>query len=272
VSTSLAASVATGNISLVQHSAQDSLQLDAELQRWQLSFSRPLNDHLSLRVELPYLAVSGGHLDNFIESWHRTFGLPNGNRAVSPTNRLLVQHQHMANVDYLRTAAASGIGDLTLRLGWNFTTQPTQQRALWFSLKLPSGAAGRLTGSGATDVALSLATAQSLSARFSTQQQLSLSLLGTGQRLSHQQLTAVWSGSLGLDAAITPHWSALLQLDAHSKVFTTGLRALGNALQLSLGPRYQHGAWQGSLFVSEDIAVDTAPDVQFQLAITRRYH
>lgn len=82
--TRLSIEFTVGNISLDQHSSQEVLQLDAELQRWQLSFSKPLANTLALRIELPYQHVSGGQLDNFIESFHDPLGLPNGNRDLWP--------------------------------------------------------------------------------------------------------------------------------------------------------------------------------------------
>lgn len=267
----LGAELAIGNISLDQQSAQDSLQLDAELQRWPLSFAAPLTDRFNLRIELPYISVNGGQLDSFIESWHHTFGLPNGNRATWPSKRLLVRHSHAENVDYLLTDASRGIGDLTLRLGAQLRAHPSRHTTLWLSLKLPTGNAQQLTGSGAADLALSLATAQQLTARVITQQQVSLSVLGDGKRLATQQEDVVWSGSLGIGATLTSHWSVLAQLDGHTQVFDTGLRVLGNALQISFGPRYQSGKWHSTLLISEDLTVDTAPDVQFQLTVARSF-
>ncbi len=267
----ITAEFAIANISLGQSSPQDLVQLDAELQRWQFSYNKPLNQRLSLRVDLPYVSVSGGHLDNFIESFHHLFGLPNGDRGSWPSNRLLVQHQHLGKVDYQLTDGTHGIGDLAVRLGWNFGDSQKINQALWVSLKFPTGDASALTGSGSTDAALSYAASEQLSPRMVSQQQLSLSVLGKGERMQAQQQTVVWSGSASLDAALTPNWSAVLQFDGHTRVFDTGVRALGNALQFSFGPRYQSRTWQAALLLSEDIAVDTAPDIQFQLDVQRRF-
>jgi hypothetical protein len=269
--TAITTEFAISNISLSQSSQQDFVQLDAELQRWQFSYSKPLNERLSLRVDLPYVSLSGGHLDNFIESFHHIFGLPNGNRGGWPSNRLLVQHQHLGKVDYQLIDGTHGIGDLAVRLGWNFGASQKINQSLWVSLKFPTGDASALTGSGATDAALSYAASEQLTARIVSQQQLSLSVLGKGERIQAQQQTVVWSGSASVDALLTSHWSVALQFDAHTRVFDTGVRALGNALQFSFGPRYQSRAWQASLSLSEDIAVDTAPDIQFQLDIQRRF-
>ncbi|MGE0115139.1 MAG: DUF3187 family protein [Steroidobacteraceae bacterium] len=269
----LSAGVAVGNISLDQSAAHDTLLLDAELQHWQFDFTRSSGDTLNLRIELPYVRVSGGHLDHFIESFHGTFGLPNGNRDAWPGSRLLILHTYNGNADYRLAHSAQGIGDLALRLGWspNALSTSTYNNTLWFTLKLPTGDANRLAGSGAADIALSLSASQQLSSHFVTQQQVSVSLLGQGKRLREQQETVVWSGSVGLDAMLTSHWSAVLQFDGHTKVFATDLRALGNALQFSLGAHYATDMWKASLLVSEDIAVDTAPDVQFQFNLQRRF-
>ncbi|MGC3980279.1 MAG: DUF3187 family protein [Steroidobacteraceae bacterium] len=262
---------AISSTSLTQRSAQDSLQLDAEMQRWQTTFSRPLTDRLSLRLELPLISVSGGHLDHFIESFHSTFGFPNGNRDIVPRDRLLIEHEHLNQVDYRLTQSTQGIGDITLRLGHSFGANAARENILWLSVKLPTGNAGKLTGSGAADLALSLASSQQWSSRWTTHEQLSITALGHGDRLADQQQSVAWSGLLGTEARVTTHWSAAVQIDAHSKVFDTGLRVLGNALQLSLGPRYESGAWQSSLLISEDIGVDTVPDVQFQFDIGRKF-
>jgi hypothetical protein len=270
----LSAEFAISNTSLDQSSAHESLQLDGELQRWQLSFAQPINESLGIRVEVPYVRLSGGGLDNFIESFHKTFGMPNGNRNVVPTNRLLIQHTRNGVTDVDAVNSSSGIGDVTLRLSKQLGSRDTDTKfnnTLWLSVKLPTGNADKFTGSGSTDVALSFAASQQLSPRFVTQQQLSLSVLGNGDRLTDQQKRVVWSGSLGIDASVTQHWGAVLQLDGNTRVFASEIRVLGPALQLSVGPRYQAEHWRGSLIISEDIAVDTAPDVQFQLALTRKY-
>lgn len=269
--TTLAAQFSIGNVSLNQQAHNESLQLDAELQRWQFTVAKPLNQNWSVRIELPYLRISGGQLDSFIQSWHRTFGLPNGNRAQVPQDRLLITHSTAGVVDYSRTSSSAGIGDITLRVGRAFDSAEDWHQALWLGVKLPSGNAAELTGSGATDVALSWSIAHAWNSRINTQAQLSASWLGKGERFADAQQSLVWSGSLGSDLRISTHWLAAVQLDAHSKVFDSSLRVLGDALQLSFGPAYESKHWRTSFSISEDIAVDTAPDVQFQIDVTRRF-
>ena len=60
-----------------------------------------------------------------------------------------------------------------------------------------------------------------------------------------------------------------LQLDAHSAFYDSGLTELGSdAAQLIIGGALRlSDTWVLDLAVSEDIAVDTAPDVVFHIGI-----
>ncbi len=270
-STTLSVSSAFGNVSLDQQTAGESLQLDAEIQRWTLAYQRPLSDRYQLLLELPYVRLSGGSLDGFIESWHHTFNLPNGNRDQWAADRLWIRHTSRGATDYLLSAAAQGIGDASISIGYALGDQPTHRDMLWFGLKLPTGDAAELLGSGSTDIALSWVASRKLSARWQMQSEVSISLLGDGERMADQQRSLVWSGLLGSSLQLTNHWSAGVQLNAHTQVFDSALRALGRTLQLSFGPAYTNRHWQSQLVITEDLAVDTAPDVQFQLHIARRF-
>lgn len=270
-SSALLTQFATGNISLVQLNTTESVQLDAELQRWQIGFTKPLGNNWNLRLELPYLRIYGGQLDRSIESWHHTFGLPNGNRDSINRNQLLVQYAQHGITGYRLAQPENSIGDATLRIGHALGANTARHTMFWLSIKFATGNTEKLTGSGAADVALSISSSQSLTSHVIANSQLSLSILGNGDRLTEQQRAIAWSGALGVNVRLSSHWYTAIQLDGHSKVFNSDLRALGNVVQLSLGPRYQSRNWQTSLLLSEDIAVDTAPDVQFQLNIARNF-
>lgn len=266
---SLSVSAAIGNVSLDQNAGNERLQLDAEVQQWSLRYTRPLNERWQLHVELPWLKISGGMLDGFIENWHHTFGLPNGNRAGWAQNRLFVQHQAAGQVDFLTQVNSQHIGDVSVSTGRSWSNSNTHT-ALWLTVKLPTGNAALLTGSGTMDTAVTLGTEQRNWSRLTTYQQLSFSLLGKGERLSEQQRNYALSGLIGGDFHFTSHWDFTTQLSAHSGIYDSALRILGNSTQLSFGPVYQRNAWRSTLLVTEDIDVDTAPDVQFEFILTRR--
>jgi hypothetical protein len=259
------------NTSLSQSGSNESRSeqviADGEIHRWQFTLSHALSDRFTFRAELPYQSISGGSLDSFIEDFHRMFSLPNGNRAGWPRDRLFIRYSDQGQVVYQHSENNGGFGDISLRAGWHFKNDTKRTASLWFSLKLPTGNAQQLAGSGSLDAALSLAAGQTLGASLTSYEQVSISLLGSGKRMQDQQRTFVWSGTAGITWSMTTRLSVLAQVDAHTRVFDSSTRLLGNSVQLSFGPRYRLGAWQTTLTMSEDLAVDTAPDVQFQLNV-----
>lgn len=259
------------NISLDQQQGLESAMADAELHRWQFTITHAFNSRWSIQLELPYQSVSGGSLDSFIENFHHDFGLPNGIRNQWPRNRLLVDYSINNQSLYHLENSTSGVADIPLRAGWQFDAHDTHTTALWFTAKLPTGNANHLTGSGAIDAALTLSASQSINDHWCAYEQASLSLLGKGERLHDQQRESVVSGMAGLSWMFTHSLDVTSQLNWHGPVYGSNIRMLGPATQWSIAPRYHAGHWQAWLAITEDIAVDTAPDVQFQFALSHEF-
>lgn len=255
------------NTSLDQRAGNEHLVVDAEIHRWQLTVNHAINAQFSVMAEVPYQSVSGGSLDGFIENFHHAFGLPNGNRANWPRDRLFVSYENNGRTSYQFNRDSGSIGDATLRAGWHVDLAARHATSLWLSVKLPTGDALDLTGSGSADAALSLAASQLPTASLTSYEQISITWLGSGERMSSQQERVAWNGTAGIEWSLASQLSVLAQLDAHSRVFDSGTRLLGSSIQLSFGPRYRTTHWQTTLTMSEDLAVDTAPDVQFQLRV-----
>lgn len=263
--------LALSNTSQNQRAQNEHAQVDAEVRRWQLTYARTVESGLRLQIELPYQQVSGGSLDSFIENFHDVFSLPNGNRAIWPRNRLLLTYTDGTHPSYYFANDRGGLADITLRAGWQLKNSGTHLAALWMSLKLPTGDADKFTGSGAMDVSMALATQQQCTGNLRCYQQVSLSRLGTADHLGFMQKHWVWAGLLGVDWRLTPAWTVLAELHGRSAAYDSNIRLLGKNAQLSFGPRYESGAWQTTFSLTEDIAVDTAPDIHFQLNITRSF-
>jgi hypothetical protein len=86
-------------------------------------------------------------------------------------------------------------------------------------------------------------------------------LLGENQRrtLGFAGLSLAW--------ALNPQWSALLQYDAHSGVARGDLASLEQAAgMLSVALRWRPSeSWSIDVGFSEDVVVETAPDINFLL-------
>jgi Protein of unknown function (DUF3187) len=260
------------NSASIETSGESAFTLDAETLELRVHLERALGPRLSVRAELPWRRVSAGSLDGFIEDWHDWFGLPNGSRDRLPRNELLIEYL-VAGATLLRVdESTSGIGDIPLSVGYQLQASESRALAAWLTVKAPTGDAGELTGSGAVDVALSLAWQAAVHADWDLFAQANAVWLGEGDLLPGLQEDAAWSALAG--ATWNP-WRALdltAQLEANSRVFDAGTNLAGDAVVLTFGAGYRtSGGWRFDFGISEDIEVSASPDVAFSLAVRRGF-
>ena len=254
----------------------EALMLDGETRRAALT-NKYGTSGADWGIEIPYMGHDTGSLDGFIERWHEFFGLPQGGRDQSPRNQLRYTYER-DGVERLRiVSATSGVGDIRLLAGRSLGSMGKADVALRASLKLPTGDAAALHGSGATDVALWLAAGCAPAhcpGAWGWNATGGVLVLGRGDVLPELQRRAGAFGGVG--AGWRP-WAPLIlkaELRAHSPFYRdTALTALGRtAVQLILG-----GTWIANertmldIGVSEDIRVGTAPDVSFLLSLRSNF-
>ena len=253
---------------------KENIFIDGETRSIKLTWQKGISDDVELGLSLPYLSHSGGQLDGLINDWHDLFSLPDANRPDFPSNQLQFSYRKDGQLVVSLTQAAKGIGDLGLNAGYQLAETATRQWALRSQLKLPTGDPDKLLGSGSTDLALSL----NLSDR---------SWLGNRDIVIHASTGGLWMNNGEVLASMRKNWvifgsftlgwraadaiSLKLQLDGHSAFYHSALTQLGDAsLQLSLGGAVKiNQQWTLELGVSEDVAVDTAPDVTFLIELRR---
>jgi hypothetical protein len=254
---------------VIQDASNEHLIVDAESGELRLSFAHSFSDRLTVRAQLPYRASGGGSLDSFVDDWHSIFGLPSGARPVLPQDAYLINYKRNGATLAHYAQSSSGIGDISLAGGYQLHVTPTRAASLWLSFKAPTGDSEKLTGSGATDAALSLAYEQRLSSRWSAYTQLNFAYLGKGDLLSEQQRSSMWSGTLTFDYHYSPALALTLQFDGHTPGYSdSNLPLLGSAWIMTLGGEYRwHSRWFLQLGVSEDIQVEASPDVNFVLSV-----
>jgi hypothetical protein len=267
----VAADLNWASTSLVQGSGTEQLIVDAETREARVTMGRSWSNGFAAQLELPYRYTGGGVLDDAIDSWHDFFGLPEGERASMPTDRIRIAYAHDGAVLLDADSSASGLGDISVDFGRSLYATSSGAAAVWLNVKLPTGDADRLTGSGATDVSLAIAGNHRLSENWSVFGQAAVTWLGDGDRLADQQISVAWSGFAGVAWHAWRGLQLKAQLDAHSAVFDeTDLDFLGDALVLTVGGdiRFASG-WRLDLAVSEDIAVESASDVVFVFGLRR---
>lgn len=239
--------------------------------RWQLS------PRLQIDWSLPYVWHSAGVLDRFIDGWHQTFGLPEGIRDERPRDALEfdLRNQGARVVDVTRNL--HGSGDLriaaVLALG-----DDDAQRGGWHlsaAVKLPTGDAKRLTGSGGSDLGIALHWRSSRIAASRWQFAASGGAVVTGRSdfIAIERKPLVVSASGSARYSFGERFSLGAKLQAATATLETPLHLLGEpSLQLITGGEWQwRPHWSLAVSVSEDLAVERSPDVTIRIGVRRRY-
>jgi hypothetical protein len=245
----------------------ESLFLDGETHRITVAVAYGVNGG-EWGIEVPYISHGGGFLDGFIDTWHDTFGLPDGGRDAFPKNGLTYMYRR-DGVDRLQiTTPARGVGDVRLLGGWRIgTSQDSWDAALRASLKLPTGDSTALLGSGATDLALWMVAGCTRTAcPESIAWTLAGGLVGVGQGdiLPELQRRIVPFGGATLAWRMGQPAIVKAQLLAHGPFYRgSDLKPLNAAsVQLVLGGTLNITERTAlDIGVSEDLNVHTAPDV-----------
>ena len=259
------------NTAAIENRGDESLVLDAERRDWQLTLAHAVSSKFAVRAQLPYRTVSGGMLDGFIEEWHETFGMPNGNRPQLPQDELGIQYRRNAADVYARTGNYSGLGDLTLGIGYQLRDAPSAATSIWWHIKLPTGSSDVLASSGAFDASLNIAHERALSSRWTVHAQLNAIRLGSGDFERDRQRSWMWSGMTAFDYRYSQNVSLTLQVDGHTAAFNdTAIEMFGPAWTLTVGGEYRwRSGWRAQVGVGEDVKVDASPDVVFTLTLEK---
>lgn len=267
---SIGADLYWSNTALIQARGSEFLRVDAEAREGRLTLQASVTDRIALQLQIPYRYTGAGHLDGFIDSWHDTFGLPDGTRSQLPQDQMGVAYSRPGAPLLNMTSSVSGLADMQAAVGYEMISSPATAVTGWLNIKLPTGDEYKLTGSGATDVSLLLAGQHHIAGRWSAFGQAAVTWLGDGDLIPAPQRSVVWSGLAGLSWQAWRGLSLKAQVDAHSAAFDSNLDFLNEAVVLTVGGHYRFASgWRFDLGVSEDIAVEHSPDVVFVAGLKR---
>jgi len=270
---SIATDLNWASTALVQGTDSEHVTVDAETREARVTLGRSWSSGFAAQLEIPYRYTGGGVLDEAIDSWHDFFGLPQGARSMMPHDRIRIAYQRAGETLLDVDSSVSGLGDASLDFGYSLHSTSATAAAAWLSIKVPTGDADQLTGSGATDLSLSVAGEHGLSDRWSVFGQANVTWLGDGDRLAQLQSDVVWSGFAGVGWHAWRGLRLKAQVDTHSAVFEdSDLDFLGEAVVLTFGGDYRfESGWRLDVAVSEDIAVESSSDVVFVFGLRRSW-
>ena len=248
------------------------LVIDGETTRLTLAGRYGLARGAEVGIEIPYVYHGGGFLDDIISDYHDRFGFSPGRRDEAPNNHLLFQYRRNG-VDQLKVdASGGGLGDIVLTGGlqlYNDAAPYPLSVALRAGIKLPTGDSGSLFGSGSTDLSLWLTGSDDFKLPLGSgalYAAAGLMVMTKGNILPEQQRNWVGFGTVGLGWKPLSWFAIKFQMDSHTPLYEdSSVKHLSaNAAQLLIGGTFGLSERTSlDIAVSEDIIVDTAPDVAF---------
>jgi hypothetical protein len=247
--------------------------LDGEVFETRVRVDHGWGERFALHAELAYRRMGAGSLDGVIDGWHDAFGFPDGSRDKLPEDDFLLEYRAGSTTPLLVERETAGLADIPIALGVALRESESAAVAAWLSVKVPTGRAQDLTGSGATDVALSLSAEVRPTERWELFGQANVAWLGEGEVLPEAQQDLAWSLLAGASWNAWRRLDLTAQLETNSAVLDTGLAQLdGAATVLTFGGSYvTTGGWRFDVGVSEDLEVDESPDVVFNLGVRREF-
>jgi hypothetical protein len=253
----------------------EELELDGESYFLGLSLRHRLSERFEIGADIPLVAHADGMLDNFIEGWHDLFGMSNSKR-VGPANELRFQYARDGEVLYQQESRSAGLGDIQLNAAMMLNA-PDANRwpalTLRSSIKLPSGDADDLHGSGAVDLAIGLYATDVFELwhhplYFSAFG--GILALGDGKVLPELQRNSVAFGGMLATWQATDRLGVIAQAAFQSSYFDSELEELGSeSVQLVIGGEYrlpERGVLL-SFGIVEDLFSNTTPDFALHFSI-----
>lgn len=253
----------------------EKLVLDGESYRMEMAVRYGIWQDTEIGVDVPIVSHRRGRFDNFIRNWHDLFGLSNKEQNQFTPNQLNYYYQSGSNTVVDIHETESGLGDVRLSVamtGLKYIPWAPQSFVYRAVIKLPTGNADTLLGSGGIDVALSMSTENSNTFKdyysaFSGQ--AGVMWLGESDLFSQIQRKYVMFASSTID---WDYWQPIVfkaQLDLHTSFYRSEIGDLGkDSIQLTVGGAVKFNKdMHFDIGVSENLMSDSTPDVGLNLTL-----
>ncbi len=259
----------------IRDSAPDSnVLLDGETAVASIIYTHQLGPRAAVSAYVPYIWHSGGTLDGFIDDWHSWFGLPDGIRNNVARDQLDFRLQQNGTDVFNLERNAHGLGDIRLRAHWSPKNPDSDHWSLAVAVKLPTGDSDKLTGSGSSDVSLTLNWRQQPEAeqKWSLGAAAGAVYLGKSDIAFTDQARATWLAQATGTYQATQRLTLGARLQLHGEVLDNVPDDIsGPSVMLVTGVSYAfNDDWQLQVTVAEDVKVDSAPDVIFRVGLSHR--
>lgn len=236
----LSLSVDYSSVFVDQQSDNWNALIDMEMAALSLTAEYGAAHWLHLTYELPFVSMSKGFLDGFLENYHNFFGLPNYGRENRPKNEFAYDLRNQGRQWLDGRPGGLHPTDSVLSAKIPLIRADASQRfsaGMVYSLKLPTGDYRYGFGSGGFDHGLSLLTKTDLFP-FILYANGGVNLVSApdtlGARVETQPVVA---GFLGIEYLPANLWSLVIQVNAYTApIKNTGIPQLDDpSVELGLG-------------------------------------
>ncbi len=258
------------------------IDIDLEVQRLTLDFRYGLYDNLEAGLEIHYIGLCSGYLDDVIEGFEDGIGARTPrSRERQGSNEL--EYKVRYNYDYLiwEKTSKQGLGDTVLNLkyqlvkeAWYWLWPNVSLRA---AIKFPTGSESDLVGSGEFDYGFGLLVDKTFFERFF------IYLGGNAVRIKKPSVLSIldideeiYSYMLAIECFLTKRFSVVTQVSGNTTPYPeSDTNPLDNdAHEWTVGFNYRLKkksdiSW--NFAVAENISAASSPDVSFHTGINWKF-
>lgn len=252
----------------------ESILFDGETTRFSIQARYGINDDWNIGLEIPWIRHGGGSLDSFIINWHDFWGFPQGGRDDAVRDRIAYRYERNGVTHVNIDSSTSGVGDITLSAQKHIFDGADRRAVFHTQVKLPTGDAGKLTGSEATDVSAGIEVSRRWGPAWYSMYRAGVVYTSNGDVLP--ELRRNWLAYGGFEVSWHPIDALVfrVQFNAHTSPYQdTGLDELSqwSGMLAAGGSWYITRNTALELSVMEDVPnTDVVSDVTFQLRLRSR--
>ncbi len=269
---SFSASLSQASIFMIRQSPEWTVNLDMEVTDLDFRLKKVLANRFEIGLDLPVLVFSSGFMDNFLDTYHKTFGFPDYGRSTRPANEFLYEVRRNGVPVVGGKDGRIGLGDIRVTTKMQ-VLQGDPSVSILADMELPTGDASRGFGNGSLDGGLALLVDKRLGEKFLSYWNIGVVFPGKLKAMETVNMKTYPYAAAALEAALWKHLSLNGQVYFQNSPFPkTGIPTVDRiAALLSLGARYSRGRDNYELSITEDPNTAGAPDVIFTLAYKRNF-
>jgi hypothetical protein len=234
-------------------------------------------DGLELGATLRLVLLYGGFLDPLIRGFHDFFGFPDNNRDIFPENDIFISIPNVNHVRLELDCPAVGLGDTDIWVKISLLADGGIFLSGLCALKLPTGSAENLLGSGYPDFACGLLFDWYISERFAFYADCALIIpFDAIDPAAPSKPYIMLNSLLGIEYAVSSSLSLLAELELRTSPIYSDFVVITDTdidffatpqTNLMLGLALKNKNWAMQFYFKEDLFTHDAADIMFNAMI-----